>query len=292
MRDIAAGLQAHLDGGVTTLAKCWRVALTDGRVRGFTEHDEDLAFGGVTYRAATGFAGSAIEARMGLGVGDSEIAGVLSDEGIDAGELDAGLFDGARVETWLANWADVSQGVLLGVGEIGEVRRGAHGFAAEIRSLAARLNVPVGRTYQPVCDAVLGDARCGVDVDAPAYRCEGAVLSSVDGRVLTVNGIEAFAAGWFEGGVLIWTSGANAGLRAEVRASGPAEIVLWRATAREAAAGDAFVVTAGCDKRLATCGVKFSNVVNFRGCPHMPGNDWVAAYPQEGGRNDGGSLNG
>lgn len=290
MRDVGAALQAHLDGGVTTLATCWRLVLGDGRVRGFTEHDRDLTFGGVTYRAATGFAGSALEAQMGLAVGDQSVAGVLSDDGIDAGELEAGLYDGARVETWAVNWADVAQRVLLSAGEIGEVRRGAHAFEAEIRSVSARLNVPVGRTYQPVCDAVLGDARCGVDVSAPAFRGEGAVASSVDGRVMAVAGLEDFAAGWFDGGKLVWTSGANAGLGAEVRGSAPGEIVLWRAAARAVTPGDAFAVTAGCDRRLSTCAAKFANVPNFRGCPHMPGNDWIAAYPVEGGLNDGGSL--
>lgn len=289
MRDVSVALQAHLDGGVTTLARCWRLVLADGRVRGFTEHDRDLVFGGVTFRAATGFAASAVESRMGLSVGDQAVAGLLSDEGIDAGELEAGLYDGARVETWMVNWADVSERVLMSAGEIGEVRRGRHAFEAEIRSVSAKLNVAVGRTYQPVCDAVLGDARCGVEVSA--FQAEGTVGSSVDGRVLAVSRLEPFADGWFEHGVLTWTSGANEGLRAEVRGSGPDEIVLWRAAARAVAPGDAFTVTAGCDKRIGTCGAKFSNVVNFRGCPHMPGNDWIAAYPVEGGRNDGGSLN-
>lgn len=291
MRDLSPALQAHLDGGVTTLARCWKLVLADGRVLGFTEHDRDLSFGGVTFRAATGFAASAIESAMGLSVGDAEVAGALSDDGIDAGELEAGLYDGARVEAWIVNWADASQRVLLSVGEIGEVRRSGARFEAEIRSLSARLNVAVGRTFQPVCDAVLGDARCGVDTADGAYRGVGSVVSSLDGRILTVAGLEGFADGWFEHGALVWTDGANEGLRAELRAFADGRIELWRAAAHEVSAGDGFVVTAGCDKRLAMCQAKFANVANFRGFPHMPGNDWVAAYPASGGRNDGGSLN-
>ncbi len=262
MRDVTPALQAHLDGGVTTLARCWSLTLTDGRVRGFTEHDRDLVFSGVSFRAASGFTASAVEARMGLAVGEAEVAGVLDDEGIDAAELEAGLYDGARVESWMVNWADVDQRVLLGVGEIGEVKRGAAAFTAEIRSLSARLNLAVGRTFQPLCDAALGDARCGVDATDAALRRTGVVEMSVDGRVLT-----------------------------EVRGHGAARIELWRAAARPVEAGDTFTVTAGCDKRLSTCGAKFANVANFRGFPHMPGNDWIAGYPVEGGRNDGGSLN-
>ena len=290
MRDIPPALQAHLDGGATTLAKCWRVVRADGVVQGFTEHDRDVTFDGVAHRAATGFAGSAIGAQLGLAVGDQEIAGVLSADGIDAGALEAGAYDGAAVSTWLVNWADVSQRVLLARGEIGEVRRGALGFEAALRSVAAQLNVPVGRTYQPVCDAVLGDARCGVDLTDGTMRGGGVVVASADGRVLTVSGLGGFGDGWFTGGVIQWTGGANAGLRGEVRAHGGGTIELWRAAPRPVAEGDTFFVTAGCDKRFASCCTKFANSARFHGFPHMPGNDWVAGYPVSGEIHDGTSL--
>ena len=55
--------------------------------------------------------------------------------------------------------------------------------------------------------------------------------------------------------------------------------------------GDAFTVTAGCDKHLATCKAKFANAVNFRGFPHIPGNDYVIAFASPGDpANDGGKL--
>ena len=48
------------------------------------------------------------------------------------------------------------------------------------------------------------------------------------------------------------------------------------------AAGDTFNVTAGCDKRFATCRDRFDNAVNFRGFPHIPGNDFVISYAGSG----------
>ena len=48
------------------------------------------------------------------------------------------------------------------------------------------------------------------------------------------------------------------------------------------ATGDAFTVTAGCDKRFATCRARFANAENFRGFPHIPGNDFVIALPDDG----------
>jgi hypothetical protein len=58
MRSIPSALQAKLDSGATTLARCWTVTRRDGVVLGFTDHDGDLAVGGSTCRAATGFTAS------------------------------------------------------------------------------------------------------------------------------------------------------------------------------------------------------------------------------------------
>lgn len=44
---------------------------------------------------------------------------------------------------------------------------------------------------------------------------------------------------------------------------------------------------ATCDKRWSTCGAKFSNSLNFRGFPDLPGDDFLTASPVQGGRNDG-----
>ena len=37
------------------------------------------------------------------------------------------------------------------------------------------------------------------------------------------------------------------------------------------------------------CGrLKFDNLLNFRGFPHVPGEDWMMRYPSSGSQNDGG----
>ena len=63
-------------------------------------------------------------------------------------------------------------------GAIGQVRRGRLAFVAEVRSLAHLLNQTVGRTFQHACDAELGDARCGVDLDDPAFKGAGSVTGA------------------------------------------------------------------------------------------------------------------
>jgi uncharacterized phage protein (TIGR02218 family) len=156
-------------------------------------------------------------------------------------------------------------------------------FEAEVRGLAHRLDQPRGRLFQFGCDAELGDGRCGVDLDDPAFRGEGMAQAAEGDRRLRVSGLDAFADGWFARGRLAWTSGANAGRRAEVKAhrvsASEVWVELWEKAPSPVEAGDEFVVTAGCDKQLATCRDRFSNVASFRGFPHMPGNDFIVAYP-------------
>ena len=54
--------------------------------------------------------------------------------------------------------------------------------------------------------------------------------------------------------------------------------------------GDQVRLVAGCDKTFATCKAKFANALNFRGFPHLPGNDAAYGYVVDGGRFDGGPV--
>jgi uncharacterized phage protein (TIGR02218 family) len=294
MRILPAALQAHLDSGTTTLAWCWRIERADGEVFGFTDHDRPLAFGGTTYEPESGLSASEIRAGSELAVDAQEAQGVLTSDRITETDILDGRWDNANIEVWRVNWADVSQRTLMRRGNIGQVRRGKAAFIAEVRSLAHVLNQTVGRTFQYYCDAALGDARCGVDLDDPAYRGVGSIVAVLADRVFEASGIAGFAAGWFELGFLEWTSGANAGRRAEIArhaaAGGQVLIELFEAPVRALAVGDAFVIRAGCDKQFTTCKAKFGNVVNFRGFPHMPGDDAVLRYANRGDANTGRPL--
>jgi hypothetical protein len=54
MLTIPSALQARLDSGVTTLARCWLITRNDGVIQGFTDHDEDIVVNGVICRAGAG----------------------------------------------------------------------------------------------------------------------------------------------------------------------------------------------------------------------------------------------
>jgi uncharacterized phage protein (TIGR02218 family) len=90
-----------------------------------------------------------------------------------------------------------------------------------------------------------------------------------------------------------FTTGANQGRSQEIKrhtGGDPAGLELWQPMSHAIAIGDEFTVTAGCDKRFTTCQSKFANAVNFRGFPHMPGNDFITAVARPGDPNNNGSA--
>jgi uncharacterized phage protein (TIGR02218 family) len=294
MKSFLTSLQSHLDSGTTTLAWCWRLTRNDGAVFGFTDHDRSLTFDGTTFEPESGFTASEIRSGSDLSVDAQEAEGVLTSATITETDILDGRWDNATVEIWRVNWADTINRALLRRGGIGQVRRGRLHFVAEMRSLAHVLGQTLGRTFQASCDAALGDARCGVDLNAPAFKATGTVVSLSGDRGFAVSGLSGFAEGWFALGTLHWLTGANTGRRAEVmgHALTGADVIitLLEVPVRPVEVGNTFNIFAGCDKRFKTCQAKFANAVNFRGFPHIPGQDTIIRYAAKGDANSGSVL--
>ncbi len=284
-------MRERLESGAATLCLCWIVTRADGVRLGFTDHDRDLEIEGVTCRAASGFTASEAETSLGLAVANSEVAGALSSADLREEDLGAGLYDDARIAAWLVDWTDPDVRHLLRAGSIGRITRGTVHFEAELRGLAHYLDQPRGRVFGYGCDAELGDGRCGVDLADVRWTGGGTVREVAGTTVFLVDGIEDYASGWFVQGRLTWVSGGNAGDVARVLAhrvdAAGVRLELTASPRRALAPGDAFTVSAGCDRQFETCRERFANAVNFRGFPHMPGNDFVMSYANTDDPNDG-----
>jgi uncharacterized phage protein (TIGR02218 family) len=274
----SSALAQHLADEVTTLATCWQITRRDGVVQGFTDHVRDLEVEGVTYIAASGYTRTAIRSTADLAVDNLDVESVFSDDGITEEDLRAGKYDFAEVRMFLVNYQDLSQGILkLRRGWLGEVTIRDGMYVAELRGMTQRLQMTVGEVYAPDCSADLGDARCGADLTT--FEESGTV-----GTVTSATAFETMlvqATGWYDGGELTWTAGANAGQTVAVRSWDAAmgTLTLFLPALYPMQAGDAFTIRPGCDKSFATCQTKFDNAVNFRGFPHVPGNDQVLSYP-------------
>jgi uncharacterized phage protein (TIGR02218 family) len=292
---VSGALAAHLATGTTTVSRCWAVARRDGVTLGFTDHDNDLTFDGILFRADSGLTGQALQQTTGLAVDNGEAVGALRSDAVTEADLVAGRYDSAEVRAWLVNWSDVSQRHLLFRGTIGEVQTGGGGFRAELRGLTEALGQPMGKMYQRHCNARLGDAACGVDLTNPDYAAEAVVVAAEGGQVLLLSGLAGYGADWFARGQLDVLEGAAAGLSAMIKSDGQdgpdRSIALWQELRAPVAPGDRVRVRAGCDKRAETCKAKFANFTQFRGFPHIPGEDWLMAVPKSGGANGGGSMN-
>lgn len=289
-------LLAHLSEGVTSVCHCWLVTRADGETYGFTDHDGDLAFEGHVFKAASGLSAGALLQTTGLSVDNSEAVGALSDASVTEEDLAEGRFDGAEVQSWLVNWADASQRVAEFRGNFGDVIRKAGAFRVELRGLCERLNQAQGRVFQTGCSAVLGDARCKINLAGANYRAT-AEVSEIDvlGRLRIESGT-FYADRWFERGQIEVLTGASAGMTVMIKGDRLTEtgrvLDLWHSTGAALTVGDSLRLQAGCDRRATTCQTKFNNFMNFRGFPHIPGEDWLSAYPASSRLNDGGSLQG
>lgn len=103
------------------------------------------------------------------------------------------------------------------------------------------------------------------------------VYKEPGGRPITIS---TRTSDYFAGGEVAWRTGANTGLKSEVRTwDGTSALVLLLPSAYTIAIGDTFTITPGCDKLVQTCVAKFNNILNFRGEPRVPGQDAILVYP-------------
>jgi uncharacterized phage protein (TIGR02218 family) len=277
MKVISAPLKGHLAQEVTSLCSCWEVHRQDGIVLYFTDLDAPIPFGGQTYLPAVGYNKTAVENKSDMSVDNLDVVGLLDDDSITVEDLRAGLYNYAEIRVFVINWQDPAAGLLrLKRGTFGEVQILPNGtFRAELRGLAQALAQPVGDVTSPECRNDLGDAHCGININGDGWPRVG-VVSDVAGEDL-----RAADDSWYVGGVLTWTSGANAGRNIEVKACDHTThtVQLFLRMEADITLGDEFIIHPGCDKRRETCVNKFHNIVNMRAEPFKPGQDLLTQYP-------------
>jgi uncharacterized phage protein (TIGR02218 family) len=155
------------------LCHAWIVIRVDGARLGFTDHDRDLVVDGVTCRAGGGWSPGASDTATGYAAGQGAVLGVLDNAGISEADLGVGLYDGARVAALRVDWSAPGRLVRLWSATIAAVSREGEAFTATLAGPLAALERVAGRTFTRLCDARLGDTRCGVDVSAhPGAACD------------------------------------------------------------------------------------------------------------------------
>lgn len=257
---------------VTSVAFCWSVQRRDGAGLALTSCDTAIEIAGVRYEASPGMMPAAISRRSGFEAGSSEVSGAVSSAALSTEDLTAARWDGARFDLNAVDW-ETNEAVALSGGEIGEVGINGASFTADLRGVVAKLDAPICPSTSPTCRAEFGGLQCRVDLAGRSLRA--AVLSS-EGDRLTLDQV---ADGRFLFGRLRFLSGANCGLTRTIVASTGNSVRVRELAPHGIAAGDRIELREGCDKTFATCCARFDNALNFRGEPHVPGNDLLTRYP-------------
>lgn len=328
MRTLTASLLTHLASGGTRLVVCWRIERRDGVIIRATDCDRDLQvtnpqaaldFLGLDglYEARRGITASSVQKNSDLSVSNMQVSGGIQDpqesdftfSDIRASDLEAGLFDKAAFTIFQTNRSAPDEGVIVHArGTLSNIKRDTDGrWTCDLHSLAFSLSQVTGRTYGVLCDADLGDTRCGVNLED--FTFAGVVTSVTSKRVfsslidasplgsdsLMVSQLDA---GYLKYGLLTFTTGANAGYSREVASDTDGGIELFEGFPNDIAEDDEFTVSAGCNKELnisvemsgntvnpngaptvangrvtGDCAVKFDNAPNFRGFVNKPGPD-------------------
>jgi len=292
MKTLTASMQTLVAGENVTLATCWYIERIDGTKYYFTDHDTDIvvAIGGAdgtivdgTYASALGYSSTAIESGSDGSVSNLDVNAIIDLSGVTEQDLRNGLFDDAEVYVFSVNYNDPgpTHGIIKQkrgfLGDV-EVKNGA--FRAELRGLAQMLQQTVGLTYSPHCDVDLGSTKCGISLSGITATGVVSATSTSKRQFNVTDRVEV--TGWFNYGLLTWTSGANTGISMEVKRyiqGAPSQFQLYHGLPNFPQAGDGYSVYAGCDKLSTTCKNKFSNFANFRGFPFMAGLNDSIKYP-------------
>jgi len=180
MKAITTNLMNHIHQDVTTLASCWLVTRTDGKVFAFTDHDKPLLVNGVIYEASSAYLRTALKSDQTLSVDNMDVTGILDSGAISDADLKSGRYDYAQVQLFLVNWADLSQGILkMRSGTFGEsVWTPTGTFRAELRGLTQALITDVTKSYLPLCRADLGDSKCKIPLAPAKWAPDTPVVAS------------------------------------------------------------------------------------------------------------------
>lgn len=250
----------------------------------FTSFDVPLTVGGYTYSTGLLIKRGGVTTKRGVEVQTLELeiapqidhpsAPVLVNGQPFLEACRWGFLDSCRVtmhKLFMATPGDVSAGVVPWFqGRVADVQAGRFTAKLMIDSDIALLNVQMPRNIiQTGCVHRLYDAGCALN---PASHTAAGTVSAVDaGRTYIDTGFTD-ANGYYDQGIVTFTSGTGIGVTRMVKSytASFGRLKFIQPLPPGVLPGDTFTVRLGCDKKQSTCSTKFSNIAHFRGFPYVP----------------------
>lgn len=258
-------------------AECFTFITTTGTQYTWTTVDYDISYNGFTFNASGPLvSGLKYKGSIGLEVDKQQITVAARPTDIINGApfliaLRDGAFDGApiyRDRVFLASpMGAVVGGVRMFQGKVSTVDFvGRTQATLTVASDLVILDYDMPRNlFSPTCLHVLYDAGCGIP--RGTFSADGACGAGSTSNMILWTGARA---GDVQGSI-VFTSGANANVRATVKSAGAGVgYQMMYPLPFAPATGDTFNVAFGCDHTQGTCQGKFNNLANFRGFPYVP----------------------
>lgn len=286
-KSASTNLKLHMASGALTIATCVRIIRKDGVMFGFTTHDEpfdyDLAsldtVGSLTYTPFSSIEPVNYRSSSGTDVDNSQFTGAKDDAYVNTTDLKAGRYDDTtEVTVFKVNYNSLADGhVITYRGYIGEITLDDFTYKVETLALLGRAKKDIGSETQPTCGVKrFCDSQCKLnEADFTNFGVQS--NSNEVGYALNLEMVsDTNPSGYYTYGIIRCVSGDNVGFEREIKShtnSGSiAQIILKETFPLPITTSDTFDLIRGCDRSFGVCAGDFSNAVNFRGEPHLPGN--------------------
>ncbi len=258
------------------MADCFTFTLRTGLILTYTSADVPIALNGYIYLANSVLVdGLRFKCAAGLDVDQQQITINAKPTDTIGGvpfleALRNGVFDGCEIQrekAFLTSWNAAPVGsVILFKGRMGAIDTvGRTTAQITVNSDLVLLSINMPRNlYSPQCVHVLYDSGCGLVKSA--FGAGGAVAAGSTATVINWSGASAVQTQ----GTVLFSTGVNAGVSANVKSAGSGVLLLSAALPNLPATGDAFIAYQGCAHTLSNCQSQFNNSANFRGFPFIP----------------------
>lgn len=262
-------------------ADLYTLVLADGTVFRWTTCDVDITVGDHTWLASgavTSRSNLRSTSQLEVDTLEVQLAGAFLLNGKTiALRAVQGYFDEARLQIDHLVGPDLPGALAIGPvlawyeGRVAAVDPGIPTVRMQVQSELATLTQQLPKfLFQTGCRNAVYDPNCAIAKSA--FTLAGTVSAAPTRTAVPTStaALTAKAAGYFDLGVLAFTSGPLAGIKRSVRSWDGSTLTLALPLPSAPLPGDAFTVYPGCPRTQDACNSKFSNLVHFRGFPHIP----------------------
>jgi uncharacterized phage protein (TIGR02218 family) len=278
MKTHTTELKALIESGRFFRADLYTLTLIDGTIVRTTDADIDLKWGGNTFTTCKPlFKREKISVSLGFEVDELSVTVIPNDTDTLVGTswgvaIRNGALDGAELlveKAYLSVWP-VIVGVLHGFeGGVSDIDACGAEYRMAVKSAMELLNIDMPRNlYQSTCLHTLYDSGC--TLSRATFTLSSTVTGGGSYNGFTASGLGQ-PAGYFDQGVIGFTSGANNGIRRTVKSHGAGGVLMFSLPLLSTPqAGDTFTIYPGCRRTEQVCIDTFNNRAHFKGYPFIP----------------------